>query len=414
MPRFEASALRGYCVSVLTASGVERSCAEAVADALIDAELTGVSTHGVSRLAVYMQRMDAGVMSRENNIRIVRESTSTLVVDAGNSLGAAAAKFAMERCIAKAKETGCCFASVHSSNHFGTAAYYTRLAAAQDMIGFACTNLKGKIAPFGSAEPYMGTNPISVAAPSDDLPVVLDMAPSVVALGKLILAQKLGKSIPEGWALDKDGRPTTDPAAGRAGSLVPIGGAKGSGLAIMVDVLCGILSGGPYGPHLHDLYVMDEPQGVSHFLGAIDIAHFIEPAAFKSALSAMSREIKALKKADGVEEIFLPGERSGRKAEENAANGIEVPQPVYEELLELGKPYGLSKNSHHRIGPPHRTRAADRGGAHRRLRRPRHGHHPPRDRGRGRRARAHHRAARLAARDGEEPQDRLQARRGLR
>ena len=127
------------------------------------------------------------------------------------------------------------------------------------MIGFACTNLKGKIAPFGSAEPYMGTNPISVAAPSDDLPVVLDMAPSVVALGKLILAQKLGKSIPEGWALDKDGRPTTDPAAGRAGSLVPIGGAKGSGLAIMVDVLCGILSGGPYGPHLHDLYVMDEP-----------------------------------------------------------------------------------------------------------------------------------------------------------
>ena len=310
MPRFEASALRGYCVSVLTASGVERSCAEAVADALIDAELTGVSTHGVSRLAVYMQRMDAGVMSRENNIRIVRESTSTLVVDAGNSLGAAAAKFAMERCIAKAKETGCCFASVHSSNHFGTAAYYTRLAAAQGMIGFACTNL--------------------------------NMAPSVVALGKLILAQKLGKSIPEGWALDKDGRPTTDPAAGRAGSLVPIGGAKGSGLAIMVDVLCGILSGGPYGPHLHDLYVMDEPQGVSHFLGAIDIAHFIEPAAFKSALSAMSREIKALKKADGVEEIFLPGERSGRKAEENAANGIEVPQPVYEELLELGKPYGLS------------------------------------------------------------------------
>ena len=166
MPRFEASALRGYCVSVLTASGVERSCAEAVADALIDAELTGVSTHGVSRLAVYMQRMDAGVMSRENNIRIVRESTSTLVVDAGNSLGAAAAKFAMERCIAKAKETGCCFASVHSSNHFGTAAYYTRLAAAQDMIGFACPNLKGNIAPFGSAGWYRSFRPSCRSAAS--------------------------------------------------------------------------------------------------------------------------------------------------------------------------------------------------------------------------------------------------------
>ena len=342
MPRFEASALRGYCVSVLTASGVERSCAEAVADALIDAELTGVSTHGVSRLAVYMQRMDASVMSRENNIRIVRESTSTLVVDAGNSLGAAAAKFTMTKCIEKARETGVCFAAVRNSNHFGTAAFYTKMAAEAGMMGLCCANLKGNVAPFGAAEPYLGTNPLSLSCPTKTRPLVTDIATSTVALGKLILAQKLGKSIPEGWALDKDGRPTTDPAAGRAGSLVPIGGAKGSGLAIMVDVLCGILSGGPYGPHLHDLYVMDEPQGVSHFLGAIDIAHFIEPAAFKSALSAMSREIKALKKADGVEEIFLPGERSGRKAEENAANGIEVPQPVYEELLGLGKPYGLS------------------------------------------------------------------------
>ena len=342
MPKFSPSVLRQYCYDVMTASGVDSVCAEATAEMLVDAEVTGMSTHGVSRLSIYMERIQAGIMSPNNNIRIVQEAPSALTVDAGNSLGAAAAKFTMTKCIEKARETGVCFAAVRNSNHFGTAAYYTRLAAAQDMIGFACTNLKGKIAPFGSAEPYMGTNPISVAAPSDDLPVVLDMAPSVVALGKLILAQKLGKSIPEGWALDKDGRPTTDPAAGRAGSLVPIGGAKGSGLAIMVDVLCGILSGGPYGPHLHDLYVMDEPQGVSHFLGAIDIAHFIEPAAFKSALSAMSREIKALKKADGVEEIFLPGERSGRKAEENAANGIEVPQPVYEELLELGKPYGLS------------------------------------------------------------------------
>ena len=342
MPRFEASALRGYCVSVLTASGVERSCAEAVADALIDAELTGVSTHGVSRLAVYMQRMDAGVMSRENNIRIVRESTSTLVVDAGNSLGAAAAKFAMERCIAKAKETGCCFASVHSSNHFGTAAYYTRLAAAQDMIGFACTNLKGKIAPFGSAEPYMGTNPISVAAPSDDLPVVLDMAPSVVALGKLILAQKLGKSIPEGWALDKDGNPTTDPAEGRKGMLTPFGGPKGSGIAIMIDIASGILSGGGFGNHLTGLYEMTGPQGVGHFMGAIDVSHFTDLEAFKEKVSEMSAEIKALKKAPGVQEILMPGDLEANKRAANEANGIEVEEPVYQELLKLGKPYGLS------------------------------------------------------------------------
>lgn len=326
----------------MTASGVDSVCAEATAEMLVDAEVTGMSTHGVSRLSIYMERIQAGIMSPNNNIRIVQEAPSALTVDAGNSLGAAAAKFTMTKCIEKARETGVCFAAVRNSNHFGTAAFYTKMAAEAGMMGLCCANLKGNVAPFGAAEPYLGTNPLSLSCPTKTRPLVTDIATSTVALGKLILAQKLGKSIPEGWALDKDGRPTTDPAAGRAGSLVPIGGAKGSGLAIMVDVLCGILSGGPYGPHLHDLYVMDEPQGVSHFLGAIDIAHFIEPAAFKSALSAMSREIKALKKADGVEEIFLPGERSGRKAEENAANGIEVPQPVYEELLELGKPYGLS------------------------------------------------------------------------
>ncbi len=169
---------------------------------------------------------------------------------------------------------------------------------------------------------------------------------------------------------------------------------------------------------------MDEPQGVSHFLGAIDIAHFIEPAAFKSALSAMSREIKALKKADGVEEIsHARRPEANKRRKPNEANGIEVAQePVYRGAFEARqalRPEPVKEEaSWQKFSSLNRStpsgRAADRGGPHRRLRRPRHGCHPPRDRGRGRRARAHHRAARLAARDGEEPQDRLQARRGLR
>lgn len=342
MPVFRPETLRQYCRDVLAASGVDAGCAETVADVLVDADLSGVSTHGVSRMAIYMERMDKGLVSRDNNIRILQEAPSSVVVDAGNSLGAAAAKFAMEVCIRKAHETGCCFAAVRGSNHFGAAGYYARLAANAGQIGFCCTNLRGKIAPFGSSEPFMGTNPIALAAPSHGDPFVLDMTPSVVALGKLILAQKLGKSIPLGWALDPDGKPTTDPAAGRAGSLVPIGGAKGSGLAMAVDILSGILTGAGYGPHLHDLYAFDAPQGVGHFIGAIDISHFLDLEAFRTGMDTFASEIKGLKKAEGVQEILLPGERSARCARENQTNGINVPDQVYEELCALGKPYGLT------------------------------------------------------------------------
>lgn len=343
MSTYFSDTLCTYCKRVLVASGVDEGCAADVADVLVDADLTGVSTHGVSRLAIYMQRMDVGVVSRKNEIKIIRESPAALAIDAGNTLGAPSAKFAMNRCIEKAAEAGCCFATVRNSNHFGAAAYYTKLAATHGMIGFACTNLTGKIAPYGSADSYMGTNPISVAVPSDGKPVVLDMTPSVVALGKLILAQKLGKPIPEGWALDKDGKPTTDPAAGRAGSLIPIGGPKGSGMAIIVDILSGILSGAGFGPHLHDLYGdMEHPQGVGHFVGAIDVKHFIDPAAFTAGVAQMSGEIKSLRRVEGVKEILLPGERSLTKKERQLKEGIDLPDPVVEELRTLGKPYGLT------------------------------------------------------------------------
>lgn len=342
MKTFRPSELLTYCKNVLAASGVDEDCAQAVAEVLIDADLTGVSTHGVSRMSIYMQRMEKGVVSRDNNIRILKEGPSTAVIDAGNTLGAPSAKFAMETCIRKASESGCCFATVKNSNHFGATAFYTKMAAEKGMIGFACTNLTGKIAPFGSSDPFMGTNPISIAVPSNDLPVVLDMTPSVVALGKLILAQKLGQSIPLGWALDSDGKPTTDPAAGRKGSLIPIGGPKGSGLAIMVDILSGVLSGAGYGPHLHDLYEFDAPQGVGHFMGAIDISRFLELDAFKSAMSQMIREIKGLRKAEGFTEILMPGELELTRSLKNQEEGISLPDPVYEELVELGRPYGLS------------------------------------------------------------------------
>ena len=341
MKQVKPENLEAFCLDILKKHGVESQCAQTVAHCLVDADLCGISTHGVSRLAIYLERLDAGVVSKENRITIERESPAALVVNAGNSLGMPAAKFTMEKCIEKAREAGCCFATVKNSNHFGAAAYYTRLAAEQGMVGICAANLTSKIAPYGASEPYMGTNPISIASPGEEGAVVLDMAPSVVALGKLIMAQKLGKPIPEGWALDKDGHPTTDPAEGRKGSLLPIGGPKGSGLAIMIDILCGVLSGGKFGPHLHDLYGdMQNSQEVGHFIGAIDISHFVEVDTFRSGVAQMRREIKSLRPAEGVSEIFMPGEGSDNRCKKNLEQGISLPDEIFGELLAIGKACG--------------------------------------------------------------------------
>ena len=342
MKHVTAEYLNDYCQKVMVAKGVDPACAKAVSEVLVDADLTGMSTHGVSRLAIYMERMDKGLVAKGNEIKVLSEGPSALAIDAGNTFGAMVTDFAMERCIAKAKETGSCFATVKNSNHFGAAAYYAKKATAQGMIAFICANLTPKIAPFGSSEPYMGTDPVCIAVPTEGDPIILDMALSVVALGKLILAQKLGKEIPLGWALDKDGNPTTDPAAGRAGSLLPIGGAKGSGLALLVEVLSGILSGAGTAPHLHDLYSFEAPQGVGHFLGVLDVAHFIDVDEFRRGVSAMAVEVKSLKKADGFSEILMPGEREIKTAKERSTAGIDLPDEVCAELAALGAPFGLT------------------------------------------------------------------------
>ena len=342
MALYSAEYLNDYCQKVMLAKGVAPECAKVVTEVLIDADLSGMSTHGLSRLAIYLERMDKGLVARGNEIKVLRESPSAIAIDACNTFGAMVTDFAMQRCIEKAKVTGSCFATVKNSNHFGAAAYYAKKATSQGMIAFICANLTPKIAPFGSSQPYMGTDPVCIAVPTEDDPVILDMALSTVALGKLILAQKLGKDIPLGWALDKDGKPTTDPAEGRKGSLLPIGGPKGSGLALMVEALSGVLSGAGTAPHLHDLYAFDAPQGVGHFLGVIDTAHFMDPDEFRRGMSAMAAEVKALKKAEGFDEILMPGERENMITKERAKTGINLPDEVCAELNALGAPYGMS------------------------------------------------------------------------
>lgn len=340
--RITEGQLYAFAADILQAAGLGKQDAETVAQTLVDADLSGIPTHGVSRMGIYVKRLEEGVVDRTASPCVIEEHPSALVVDACNAMGAVGATFAMEKCIEKAAETGSCWAAVRNSNHFGAAGYFARMAAEKGMVGIAMTNLTSKIAPWGSSQGYMGTNPIAIAVPTGADPLVLDMTPSVVSLGKLILAQKLGESIPEGWALDADGNPTTDPKEGRAGTLLPIGGPKGSGLAIMVDVLCGLLSDGPCGPHIRDLYGEYRlPQQVGHMFCAIDISAFLPLARFSERADTMVQEIKSLPKVAGTEEILMPGERSAACRHRNTKDGIDLADAVWEELCAIAARYGV-------------------------------------------------------------------------
>ncbi|MGN0372421.1 MAG: Ldh family oxidoreductase [Enterocloster sp.] len=332
--------LRELCQKLMMEEKMSEEDAFICADNLVDADLCGVESHGVSRMTNYMKRLRTGVVDSKGRCRTEKEYPGSLYVNGGNAMGMIVGNYTMGRCIEKARESGCCFATASNSNHFGMAAYYVRMAAEAGMIGIAGTNAPPNLAPWGSPQKYMGTNPIAFGAPTSDIPVILDMAPSVVAMGKIILAAKLGKKIPEGWVVTKEGLPTTDPVVGQYGTLVPIGGAKGSGLAIFMEIFCGILAGAAVGPHINHFWNdFEHPQNVGHFFCAVDIDKFVGLDRFKENIDQIIGEMKALPKNPGVEEIYMPGEIETRKRQDRRANGIQLSDSVYEELRVLAEQY---------------------------------------------------------------------------
>lgn len=333
-------ALKALCQKLMMAEHMSEEDARICADNLVDADLCGVESHGVSRMTNYMKRLRTGVVDSQGKCVIETECPGSIYVHGGNAMGMVVGTFAMKKCIEKAKESGCCFAAANNSNHFGMAAYYVRMAAEAGMIGIAGTNAPPNLAPWGSPQKYMGTNPIAFGAPTMKDPVILDMAPSVVAMGKIILAAKLGKSIPEGWVVTREGKPTTDPVEGQYGTLLPIGGAKGSGLAIFMEILCGVLSGAGVGPHINHFWNdFEHPQNVGHFFCAVNVDKFVGLEPFKENMERIIGEMKALPKNPGVEEIFMPGEIENRKRAKRRVEGIELSDSVYEELRVLADQY---------------------------------------------------------------------------
>ncbi|MBO8141727.1 MAG: Ldh family oxidoreductase [Firmicutes bacterium] len=317
--------------------------ARLVAESLVLADLRGVHSHGLLRLPVYVERIQRGVLDPRAKVRIVRETPAAAVLDAANGHGIPAGVKAMDVCIAKARRCGVGVAAVRRSNHFGIGWYFVRRAVQQGMVGVACSNADALVAPWGARKAYLGTNPLAVGIPAgEEPPVAVDMATSAGAHGRIVLARERGETIPPGWALDENGRPTTDPEAALAGTLLPFGGAKGSAIGLVIDLLCGPLAGALTGPHIAPLYSgMDRPQGLGHLFLAIDVGAFADPREFARQVDESIRAVRALPPAEGFERVQLPGEPEWRKEERRRNEGVVLPPGVVKALEDLERRLGL-------------------------------------------------------------------------
>jgi LDH2 family malate/lactate/ureidoglycolate dehydrogenase len=268
---------------------------------------------------------------------------SVVLVDGDNGLGAVVGTAAMRRSIEMAHSTGIGFAGVRRSNHFGAAVFYVEQAVREGMIGFATTNAPPNMAPFGGRQRFLGTNPLALGIPAgDEPPLVFDASTSVVARGKIIVAAQTGASIPEGWAVDPHGRPTTDAHTALAGAVLPFGGPKGSAISFIIDILCGVLTGAAFAARLNTLENLDAEQNLGHVLVAIRADLFLPAASFRSRMDEILRSLKACPTAEGVDRVLAPGEIEMRHEAENRRRGICVPPGVAAQLRRLGDELGVA------------------------------------------------------------------------
>lgn len=338
------SVLLGFASAVFERVGVPAEDAQLAAEATVEADLRGVTTHGVMRLPIYAKRISEKAVSPISEIKVVAESPGGRLVDGGNGLGQVISRRAMALAMDIASEQGVAAITVRNSNHAGVAGLYAEQATTRGMIGIYMTNGAPSMAPTGGCEPMLGSNPMAFGVPTGGThPIVLDLATAVVARANLLLAKTLGKPIPLGWALDPDGRPTDDAGTGLKGSMLPFGGHKGYGLALIVDILGGVLSGGRHGPWLPSMYDdFHVPQGIGHFLLALNVEAFFPLQDFREEMDRLVERLKGSKKGEGVEEIFVPGEIEFRRREVALRDGIAIPAEVVEELTTLAHKLGVS------------------------------------------------------------------------
>src|SRR5438309_2405374 len=351
--RVDEKALRGFCEQVLRKLGVPADDARTTTDVLVTADLRGIESHGVARLGRYVTGLKKGFMRPTDQSRVIKETKATALVDGGQSLGQVVGKRGMDLAIKKARDTAIGVVSVRNSNHYGIAGYYSLMALEHNLIGVSMTNASALVVPTFGRTAILGTNPISLAAPTmKEKAFVLDMATSTVPRGKVEVYNRLGQPMPHGWAVDETGRSSTDPARVLnalakllGGSLLPLGcggqelgGHKGYGLALMVDVLCGVLSGAATGLQV---YTDEKKPNVGHFFMALDPTAFRPLDEFRGDMDRLCRELKESPKAHGQERIYVHGEKSFARMERFREQGIPLDPKVVDGLKKIGTDLGI-------------------------------------------------------------------------
>ena len=347
--------LHDFCVAVFRSFGVPEADARTAADVLIAADLRGVDSHGVARLHTYVDMLALGRINPTPRVTIVRETASTATVDGDNGLGLVVGPQANRIAMDKARSAGSGWVSVRNTNHYGIAGWYAMQGLEHDLINWAMTNSTKLVAPLWGAERMLGTNPIAIAFPGrDEPPIVVDLATCAAAYGKVEIANRTGKSIPEGWAVDRDGRMTTDPQGMiQGGALLPLGsdrersGHKGYALGMMVDVLCAVLSGANWGPFTPPFALRQEVparsvgKGIGHFFGSMRIDGFIDPDEFRAQIDDVVRTFRKTKPAPGTSGPIIPGDPEREAERERRIAGIPLVPAVIADLVDVARITGV-------------------------------------------------------------------------
>jgi LDH2 family malate/lactate/ureidoglycolate dehydrogenase len=338
-----ADELSALVARLFVAAGIPEGSARSVADALVEADLEGQASHGVMLVDMYLDRIRHGSVSAEIEGVVVSDKNGAVVLDAGHALGHLTGDQAMAMAVERARRFGAGIVAVRHGFHFGTARRFAIAAAQADCIGIVMCNTRPLMPAPGGAERLVGNNPIAIAVPSNGpIPVVLDMATSEAAMGKIRMAEKAGQRIPSSWAVKGDGTATTDPTEAIAGMLLPAGGPKGFGLALLIDLMCGLLSDGAHGEGVQPLYGNPAvPYDCSHLFIAVDVAHFGDAATFRAAASAAADRIRSGKAAAGTARLSAPGEPEWRRRE-SAAGTVNLTPAVADMLVRKARDLRVS------------------------------------------------------------------------
>jgi ureidoglycolate dehydrogenase (NAD+) len=345
MTRVSAAELERWAQDLLTAAGLEQEAATTLAVSLVEASLRGVDSHGVALLPGYLARLRGGGINRRPRPRIVSEDGAVAVVHGDDGPGQVAGVFAAELSASLAERHGVGAVSVRGSGHYGAAAHYVMLVARRGLLALCTTNAEPGVVPFGGREPELGTNPIAFAAPAGDSVFVFDMATSQVAANRVWGAMDEGRPVAPGWAVDDAGQPTTDPDAVHA--MAPLGGYKGYGLGLMVEVLSGVLGGAGVGSGVSPLFEADHlPQQLGHFHLALDPERTVGRARFEAVLGGLLEQLRNSPPADGFQEVMVAGDPEDRRRREREATGVPLESPLAEALRELSRELGVEPPAH--------------------------------------------------------------------